>query len=310
MQRKNSSFDVLIVGCGPAGLSAAIYTGRAQLSTAIFGDNKKSNLFKSHTIANYFGFPDDTTGPELSTLGLKQALKFGASHFPSEIVDIVINDDESFTVKDDGNDTYTSKTIILATGQSFAHSGIQNEKELVGKGISYCPTCDGFLFKEKEIVVIGNGNLAAEDALQLLNYTNSITVLSHGKEFDFSSEMKKELEKTKIKLQKTPRIKEMLGNEKVEKLVLEGGEEIKTSGVFMAIGTAGATIFAKKLGLETEGSYLKINQNGTTNIKGVFAAGDCCGSSPQVATSVGNGCNAALSAIKLIRNLKIYIQYN
>ncbi len=303
-------YDVLIVGSGPAGMSAAIYTARAQLKTIIFGDYTKSNLYRSHIIANYYGFPEPISGPDLTELGLKQALDFGAKHVPNEIVDIKINDDGTFTSKDNNKNLYQSKTLILATGQSYALSGIKKEKELTGKGVSYCVTCDGFFFRNKEVVVIGDGNYAAEEALQLLNYTKNITVLSHGKKFTMTEQLKQELEHQGIKMQETPRIQEILGEEKAEKILYTDGQQKDTEGIFMAIGVAGATAFAKKLGLEQNGSYIKVDFDGNTNVKGIFAAGDCTGSPPQVATSVGNGCNAGLSAIKLVRGLNVYIQYN
>ena len=309
----NNNFDILIVGCGPAGLSAAIYGSRAQLKTVVFGDPTKGNLYKSHIIANYFGFPKPLTGPELTQLGLDHAKDLGTEIIENDIVDIKINDDETFTLKDDKQNLYTSKTVIITTGQSYALSGIKNEQALTGKGVSYCVICDGAFFKDKNVVVVGNGNYAAEEAIQLLNYTKKITIFSHGKDFKFSDEMKNELDKTDIKLERTDRIKEIGGAEnaqRAEKLIMMDNSEKEVDGVFMAVGVAGATAFSKKLGLEMEGNYIKVDMGGNSNIKGLFAAGDCTGSPPQVASSVGNGCNAALSAIKLIRGLKIYIDYD
>ena len=302
-------FDILIIGSGPAGQSAAIYGARAQLKTAIFGDPKKGNLYKSHVIANYLGFPKSISGPELSDLGMEQAKNFGAEHFRNEIIDIKINDDMTFGVKDDGQQTFSAKTLIIATGQSFTLSGIKNEQELTGKGVSYCVVCDGFFFKGKKVAVIGSGNYAAEEALQLLAYTKDVTVLSHGKDFSYSEEFKKELEAAGVKTQKTVRIKEIDGAGKAEKLVMTDGTEMPVEGVFMAVGVAGATAFAKKLGLEINGNYIKTDAEGKTNIPGIFAAGDCTGSPAQVASSVGSGCNAALSAIKLLRGAQAYVQY-
>ncbi len=303
-------YDVLIIGCGPAGLSAAIYAARAQLKTAIFGDYTKGNLYKSHIIANYLGFPAPVTGPELTLLGVEHAKLFGAEHMAHEIIDIMMNDDRTFTVTDEKQKEHKAKTVIIATGQSYALSGIRNEKELTGKGVSYCVVCDGFFFKDKNVVVVGSGNYAGEEALHLLAYTKKITILSHGKDFTFSGEIKSALDKKGIKYEKTVRIKEISGHGTAEKLIFSDGKEIPVEGVFMAVGIAGATAFAKKLGLEMNNNYIKVDMDGNTNIHGIFAAGDCTGSPPQVATSVGNGCNAALSAIKLIRGLKVYIQYD
>lgn len=305
-----SLYDCAIIGCGPGGLSAATYTSRAQLKTIVFGDHTKSNLYKSHVIANYFGFPAPLTGPELAAKGIEHAKNFGAELVSNEIVDLAINADQTFTLKDDKKREYTAKTVIIATGQSYALSGIKNEKELTGKGVSYCVVCDGFFFRNKQVVVVGSGNYAGEEALQLLNYTKNITILSHGKDFTFSEEIKKDLETNHIKMVKTVRIKAIEGNNKAEKLILSDETVIPAEGVFMAVGVAGATAFAKKLGLEMTNNYIKVDMEGRTNIPGLFAAGDCTGSPAQVATSVGNGCNAALSVIKSIRGVKIYIDYN
>lgn len=303
-------YDVAIIGCGPGGLSAAIYTSRAQLKTVVFGDPTKGNLYKSHIIANYLGFPEPITGPELTAKAVEHAKKFGTEMINNEIVDISINNDLTFKLKDDKQREIDAKTIIIATGQSYALSGIKNEKELTGKGVSYCVVCDGFFFRNKKVVVIGNGNFAGEEALQLLSYTKDVTILSHGKDFNFSEEITKALDTAQITRIRTERIKAINGEGKAEKLLMADGSEMPFDGIFMAVGVAGATAFAKKLGLEMNNNYIKVDLDGRTNIKGLFAAGDCTGSPAQVATSVGNGCNAALSAIKLIRGTQIYIQYN
>jgi thioredoxin reductase (NADPH) len=308
-------YDLAIIGPGPAGLSAAIYASRGQLKTIVFGDETKGNLYKSHVIANYFAIPGNPTGPELTARGMQQALEFGAEHLRNEIVDLALNEDGTFKLKDNLQNLYQAKTVLLATGQSYILSGIKGEQEYTGKGVSYCVTCDGFFFKDKTVIVIGNGDYAAEEALQLLSYTKKVTILSHGKEFTFNPGIQKELDNRQIAYVKTPRLATIEGASKAEKITFaaplaDGSKEMAVEGVFMAVGIAGANAFAKKLGLEMEGNYIKTDKNGNTNIPALFAAGDCTGSPPQVASSVGNGCNAALSAIKLIRGLSNYIQYN
>ncbi len=303
-------YDVAIIGCGPGGLSAAVYTSRAQLKTIIFGDYTRGNMYKSRIIANYLGFAEPVSGPDLTMKAVAHAKNFGTEMIENEIIDLKIQNDGTFLLKDNKQNHYEAKTVIIATGQSYALSGIKNEQLFTGKGVSYCVVCDGFFFKNKKVVVIGNGDYAAEEAMQLLNYTKDITVLSHGKEFNFSEEYQKQLQKNKIAVLKTTRIKAIIGTDKAEKIVISGDVEMPVEGVFMAVGTAGVIAFAKKLGLETVNNYIKVDMDGKTNIKGLFAAGDCTGSPPQVATSVGNGCNAALSAIKLLRGLRIYIQYD
>ncbi len=310
METNQPILDIIIVGAGPAGLSAAIYTSRAGLSTLIFGDETKSNLWKSHVIANYFAFPGSPTGPELTKQGLAQIKAFGVTHLRTEVVDIKPLEQNLFEIKDSTQQVFRSKAVIIATGQSYVLSGIKNEQELTGKGISYCVTCDGFFFKNQSLAVIGSGDYAAEEALELTNYSPNVTILSHGKEFNFSLEHQQALAAKQVKLMRTVRIAEFIGNEKFTALKMIDGKEMNFDGVFMAVGIAGASAFAKKMGMETVGNYLKIDHNGQTNIPGIFAAGDCTGSPAQVAASVGSGCIAALSAIRLVRGLQIYIQYN
>ncbi len=307
-------YDLAIVGAGPAGMSAAIYGSRGQLNTILFGDETKGNLYKSHLIANYLAFPNAITGPELTKLSIKHATSFGATHQKNEIIDITINQDGTFQLKDNLQNTHQSKTVIIATGQSYVLSGIRGEKEFTGKGVSYCVTCDGYFYKNKKVIVIGNGDFAADEALQLLSYTNDITVLSHGKDFQINDTFLDDLQKNNIKMIRTSRLGLINGEEKITGVtsiepLANGNSFFEAEGIFMAIGQAGANAFSKKLGLEMDGNFIKTDKNGKTNIKGLFAAGDCTGSPPQVASSVGSGCNAALSAIKLIRNLSNYIQY-
>lgn len=305
----SSVFDTIIVGAGPAGCSAAIYTGRANLKTLIFGKGEVSHLYKSHLIANYYGFPEDITGPDLWERGLKQALKFGAEYHDTEIVNITVNEDKTFTVKDDTQSLFTGKTLILAVGTSYPASGILREIELTGKGVSFCVTCDGFFFKEKNVVVVGHTNFAAEEAIELFPYTKKITILSHGQKFAMAESFQKVLKENGVVLTETPRIKEYMGTTKVEGVRFVDGTEFVCDGVFLALGTAGSTSFAKKLGLAITANAITVDVNGQTTLPGIFAAGNCTGSNPQVAVSVGNGCIAGIGVIKMLTGAKRYVQY-
>ncbi|MBI2463565.1 NAD(P)/FAD-dependent oxidoreductase [Candidatus Peregrinibacteria bacterium] len=315
MQNKN--YDVIIIGVGPAGLSAAIYTGRARMSTLVFGIVENSHLYKAHTISNYFGFEKDISGPFIMEQGIKQAERFDTRIIPREITSIIINADGTFTITDCEKEVYAAKNLILCTGTSYAISGIKNEEKLIGKGISHCVTCDGFFFRDKKIAVIGHGNYAAEEAMSLLTYSKDVTILSHGKEFFFSDSMRNHLSDSPVILKKTPKIKEFwsdptkVGSEKFEKILYEDGTvDEGYAGVFMAIGTAGAISFAQKLGLILNGNYIVVNDKGETNIPNIYAAGNCTGADPQAAISVGQGCAAAMAIIKKNRGVKVYVQYN
>lgn len=314
-------FDTIIIGCGPAGLSAAIYAARAGLSTLVFGVINNSNAYKAHIIENYFGFDAPITGPFLMEEGKKQAARFGATFVAKDIIDIKHHDDGTFTLSDTDRLTYHAKTIIICSGLGFKPSGIKNEQQLIGRGISFCVTCDGFFFKGKKCAVVGSANFAGEEALQLLTYTPQVTILSHGKDFSFGPKILEGLQKNNVMLVKTPRIKEFKstdaapGGAKLEKIVYaDGTEETAFEGVFMALGNATAADFATKLGVARTGpqnAYIVADpRTAATNVPGIYAAGDCTGGNAQAAKSAGEGCNAAISIIKLIKGVAAYVDYD
>ena len=297
-------YDVIIIGCGPAGLSAAIYTTRSQLKTLILGSKEASMLWKAHFIQNYFGAELD--GKAMLEKGIDQAKKLGAEIINAEVVSAK-GKDGSFKVTTDDNKEYEAKNIIIATGTSCAPAGIKGEKELTGKGVSYCAICDGFFYKDKKIAVVGKGNFAAHEAIELLSFTKDITIFSQGKEWEMSPEFKKALEKNKVNL-RNEKITEFTGKKNLEQIKINDKEE-KFDGVFVALGTATALSFAQKLGIQIKNNSIVIDRDGNTNVKGVFAAGNCTGCNPQVATDVGEGCNAGLSVIKHIKGKDMHIDY-
>ena len=297
-------YDVIIIGCGPAGLSAAIYTARSQLNTLVIGSKDNSMLWKAHFIQNYFGV--ESEGKDMLEKGIDQAKKLGAELIEAEVVGAK-GKDGSFTVTTDDNKEYETKTIIIATGTACAPAGIRGEQELTGKGVSYCAICDGFFYKDKKIAVVGNGNFAANEAIELLSFTKEVTVFSQGKDWEMSPEFKKALEKKKVQL-RNEKISEFKGKKALEGLMI-GDKEEKFDGVFVAMGTASALSFAQKLGIQIKNNSIVIDRNGNTNVKGVFAAGNCTGCYPQVAVDVGEGAAAGLSAIKLVKGKDMHIDY-
>ena len=297
-------YDIIIIGCGPAGLSAAIYTARSQLKTLVLGTLENSMLWKAHFIQNYFGV--EFEGKDMLEKGMDQAKKLGAELIEAEVVGAK-GKDGSFTVTTEDNKEYEGKTIIIATGTACASAGIKGEQELTGKGVSYCAICDGFFYKGKKIAVVGNGNYAAHEAIELLSFTKDIVVFSQGKDWEMSPEFKKALENKKVKLRKE-KIAEFKGKKALESISIDGKEE-KFDGVFVALGSASALSFAQKLGVKMQGSTIVIDRNGNTNVKGVFAAGNCTGCYPQVAVDVGEGAAAGLSAIKLVKGTEMHVDY-
>lgn len=304
--------DVIIIGAGPAGLSAAIYTSRAGLKTVVFGLPYRSNACRAHVIENYFGREKSVSGAELIAAGRRQAEKCGARLVEREAADIAQETDGSFTVTDGGG-RYSAKAVIICAGFGFKPSGIKNENNYLGRGVSYCVNCDGPFFKNKKIAVIGNAGFAACEALNLTLYSGNIAILSHGQPFDLLARIKKNLRAKKIALWKTVKITEFNGKGRLEEIKFADGRKMSFDGVFMAVGIAGAADFANKLGLKrtgTNNAFISAQAGtGETNVKGIFAAGDCTGGNAQIAKSVGEGCNAAVAVIKFLKGIPSYVDY-
>lgn len=299
MSRKNKEiYDVIIIGKGPAGLEAAIYTATAKLKTLVLGKKENSRLFKAGLISNYFGFPKGITGKELLERGIEQAKNCGAILKEEEVIDIFPEEDK-FVVKT-VNKEYLGKSILLATGVQNNLSGITKENNFIGKGISFCVACDGSYFKNKKVGVLGNGDFAAKEALELKEFTNDITLYSNGKKFKLSKEFQKKLKENNINFDKD-KIKEFFGKEKLEGIVKENNQKVALDGMFIALGSPKASDFSYKLGLEIFNDYVVCDRNGKTNVSGIFAAGDVIGSNLQVSSAVGSASIAAFSIISYIR---------
>ena len=303
-------YDCVIVGAGPAGITAAIYLGRAQLSCLVIGKYKLGNLYKAHIVANYPGFSKDVTGPFLVEEMIKQAQRFGAEFLEEEVISADKKSEKNFLVKTDTKKEFKSKTLILTPGKAYRMSNIKNEKELTGKGVSYCVVCDGLFFKNKKVALIGSKNLAAGEALELLTYTKNITIFTNGRDHEFSETLMKDIKKNKINIRKEKVIEFRTGNKNVlNSLVLDNGKIENFDGAFIALGTTSALSFANRLGLDLIGLDLKIDKEGKTNVQGIWSAGDCTGGNAQAIVSAGEGCNAAISIIKYIKGKHVYIDY-
>jgi thioredoxin reductase (NADPH) len=300
-------FDVAIIGTGPAGLSAAIFCARAQLKTLVVGKPEKSQLSLAHHIENYFGFPKPIDGKDLLTLGVKQAKRFGTEFLKEEVV-VVKKSEKVFSLKTDKEKNIQAKTIIIATGIPIVLSGIKNEVEMRGKGVSYCVTCDGSLFRNRRITIVGNGNHAAEDAIEATNYSNLITLVSNSTKFVFSKEYDAELKKHKIKLV-VNEVEEFIGDKILKGLKFKDGKILECDAVFIACGTTSALDFANELGLEMNGNLIAIDDKNMTNVPGAFAAGNCMGQCRQIARNVGDGCNAAVNVIKYLKMNEVYMDF-
>ncbi len=284
-------YDVIIIGAGPAGISAGLYTKRANLNVLIIY-KEKAGLEKAEQIENYYGFENGITGKDLYETGIKQAKNIGIDIKKEEVINIQIEEKNQYKVITE-NGTYISKTVIFATGNKKNVPKIKGIKDFEGRGVSYCAVCDGFFYKNKDISVLGNGKYAISETNELINIANSITILTDGKE-------KPEIRSDKVKID-TRKIREVRGDKRIEEIDFEDNTKMKTDGLFVALGVAGSAEFAKKLGILTNKDRIVVNENMETNIPGIYACGDCTGGLLQVSKAVYEGAKAGLQAVRYLK---------
>ena len=286
-------YDVIIIGAGPAGVTAGLYTKRANLNTAIIYKDE-SSLEKTELIENYYGFEDGVSGKELYEKGIEQAKNLNIDVKNEEVVNIQIVNDGFNVVTDKAE--YNAKTLIFATGNKKNTPKIKGIKELEGKGISYCAICDGFFYRNKNIAVLGSGKYAVSETNELINLAKEITILTNG-------EKAPEIRADNVKID-TRKIREVRGENKVEEVEFEDNNKLKTEGIFVAQGVAGSSEFAKKLGIITKNDKIIVDENMKTNMKGIYACGDCTGGLLQISKAVYEGTKAGLEVIKYLRENK------
>lgn len=282
---------VIIIGTGPAGVSAALYTARAGVDTIMIGGGD-SALNKTDEIENYYGFPEPVSGLELLERGEKQAERLGVKILHEEVVGLGF--EEKLKVITD-KDSYDADSIVIATGSPRNVPKTEGLSDFEGSGVSYCAVCDAFFNRGKNVAVLGNGQYALNEVHDLLSVAASVTVLTDG--------MRPEAEFPENVFVRTEKIKRFAGESRIEKVVFEDDTQIDIFSVFIAYGTAGSADLSRKLGIFTEGSRIKVDESMATNVPGVFAAGDCIGGMLQIAAAVYEGATAGTSAVKYIRGL-------
>ncbi len=303
----SSHFKAVIIGSGPAGLTAAIYLGRADLKPVVIdGSQPGGQLMLTTDVGNYPGFAEDINGQQLMDQMRKQAERFD-TQFISEEVQSVDFSQKPFSLTT-GKQTMTADTVIVATGASARWLGLESEERLKSKGVSACATCDGFFFKEKDVVVVGAGDSAMEEATFLTKFASSVTVLVRKSKDDVKASkimMERAFNNPKITFMYNTVVEEILGENTVEGVRIKDTssdktQELKVQGVFVAIGHVPNTKFIGDQ-LELEKGYIKVTGNTNTSAEGVFAAGDVQDwRYRQAISAAGVGCMAALDAEKYL----------
>jgi thioredoxin reductase (NADPH) len=305
-----ADYDIVIIGSGPAGLTSAIYAGRALVKTLVLaGKVPGGQLMLTSGVENYPGFSNAVQGPDLMQEMRKQAERFGAE-IVDEDVESVNFESKPFQLVAGGN-TYTAKAVIIATGSSAKWLGLTSEKRLLGRGVSSCATCDGFFFREKRVVVVGGGDTALEEALFLTKYATQITVVHRRDQLRASKILQKRaIANGKIKFLWNSVVEEILGREKVEGVKVRNvktseSSMIPSDGLFVAIGyRPKTTVFEGQIQLDEKG-YI-VSKHGTqTSVEGVFVAGDVHDYKyRQAVTAAGEGCKAAIDALAYLEEQK------
>ncbi|MEA5050694.1 MAG: NAD(P)/FAD-dependent oxidoreductase [Oscillospiraceae bacterium] len=283
-------YDALIIGRGPAGLSAALYLCRANLRAAVVGKDGGA-LEKVEKLENYFGFEAPNDGRRLLEAGARQAKALGAALIDGEVVDLTW--DGVFTATLQQGETLSAKAVILATGAARVAPPIPGVREFEGRGVSYCAVCDAFFYKGRPVAVLGASEYALHEAQHLLPVAGSVTLLTNGAPLTAQFPAAVAVIDSKIEA--------ITGAETVTGARFADGSAAAFEGLFIALGTAGGKELGAKLGAMSEGNYLSVGADMATTVPGLFAAGDCIGGVLQVSTAVGEGAKAALSAIQFIR---------
>lgn len=301
--------DLVIVGSGPAGYTAAIYAARAQLAPLVYEGAVSAGgaLMNTTEVENFPGWPEGIMGPELMDKLREQAERFGAKLITDDIVEMQLAGDVK-TLKDGSGNVIQSKAVILATGSAYKEIGLPNEKRLSGRGVSWCATCDGFFFKEKELAVVGGGDSAMEEATFLTKFASKVSVIHRRDSLRASKIMIERANvNPKIEFIWNTEVVDVLGGENVEGLKLKNvntGEvtDKKFDGLFVAIGHAPRSeLLHGQIDLDKEGYVKVVGQSTKTNIAGVFACGDLVDHTyRQAITAAGSGCQAALDAERFL----------
>lgn len=287
-------YDVIILGSGPAGLQAAIHAARAKVSVLVMGKPSKSSLHRAH-IENYCCM-ERTAGKDLLQQGIQQAEAAGTNFMYEDVVK-VSQEDQWFIIRNESGKDLRCRALILAMGISRNKLRVPGEKELLGRGVSYCVDCDGGFFRNEPVSVVGNESAAASGALTMTFYASHVHLVCD--QLEISEALAYQLSESEITIHEGRKVTEITGQEQVEGLLLDDGSRLDVKGVFIELGAKGAIELASALGVAMDPEspqYIATDKKQRTNIAGVLAAGDICGLPWQLAKAVGEGCVAGLEA--------------
>lgn len=299
-------YDVIIIGSGPAGLTAAIYTTRANLKTLVVAGRKwGGQLMLTTLVENYPGFPEGIQGPDLMMAMRKQA-----EHHGAQLIDVDLKEADypakPITIKTDDDKIYSGKTVIIATGAETKWLDVPGEKERIGRGVSSCAPCDGAFFRGKNVIVVGGGDSAMEEALVMTKYANEVTIIHRRDEFRASSIMQQRVKQNpKIKILFNSEITEIMGENKVESVKIKNTltnqiTKMPIDGVFVAVGHIPNSGVFKGIDTDEKG-FIKVYDHTKTNLPNVYVAGDVHDATyKQAVTAAGFGCMAALEVEKVL----------
>jgi thioredoxin reductase (NADPH) len=304
--RKLKIYDVIIIGGGPAGLTAGLYTSRARLRTlliekGLFG----GQITTTELIENYPGFPNGITGAELSQLMEDHAKRFGLEMVSQDVLDVRLEGEQKVIRTYESE--YDAKVLIVSSGTEYKKLGIPGEEELIGRGVSFCATCDAAFFQDNRIVVVGGGDSALTEALFLTKFAKEVTII-HRRDALRATKIYQEraFANPKIKFLWNSVIQEIKGDHTVQSILVKDVKtgvmkEFETEGVFLFVGIEPKTVFLKGLVQMDVAGYILANENCETSVKGIFAAGDCRKKLlRQITTAVGDGATAAFAAEKYL----------
>jgi thioredoxin reductase (NADPH) len=301
-----NTYEVIIIGGGPAGLTAGLYTARSRFSTLLIESALLGGqMITTDLIENYPGFPEGITGAELSCLMEEQARRFGAETVTQEVVEVSLQEDMKVVKTHESN--YLCEALIICTGTEYRKLGVPGEKEFTGKGVSFCSTCDAAFFKDCQIVVVGGGDSALTEAIFLTKFAKEVTII-HRRDALRGTKIYQEraFANPKIKFLWNSVIQEIQGDKTVQSILVKNVKtnevkEFNTEGVFLFVGLLPRTQLLKGLVKLDEGGYIITDENCETSVKGIFAAGDCRKRLlRQIATAVGDGATAAFAVEKYL----------